>query len=97
MSDQEFLGLLKEMLGTKEWRSERGSGQGRLYGCFLESYPSSFKLSVLSFLGEMKFKFPTGSRIIIIMATNVEHLLRAEPHVNLITIISLRPHNSAMK
>ena len=34
MSEREFLGLLKEMLGTEEWRNERGSVQGRLYGYF---------------------------------------------------------------
>lgn len=65
MSEQEFLGLLKEMLGTNEWRRKRGFIPGRLYGYVLESYPSSFKLPVSPFSREMTFKFPMTSRVII--------------------------------
>lgn len=36
--------------------------KGDCMDIFLKSYPFSFKLSVLSFLGEMKFKFLIMSR-----------------------------------
>lgn len=52
---------------------------------FLNPVPLLSNL-VLSFLGEMKFNFSATTRIEQ-WPTNVEHLLCAEPHVNLIIIL----------
>ena len=86
------------MLGTKESRSKRGFIQGGLYGYFLESYPSSFKLPVLPFAREMKFKFPVTSRVII-MANKCWTFTIWWVHVHLIiiSVTSLKPYNNAMR